>query len=64
MINSRKYTVFSLGASKVDQKTICLQNGGILPTSEALEVKIVYPRELIIKFKVLYNVISDNFYSD
>ena len=36
----------------------------MLPTSETLEVKTVYPRELIMKFKVIYNVVSNNFYPD
>ena len=35
-----------------------------MPTSETLGVKTVYPRELIIKFNVVYNVVSDNFYFD
>ena len=39
-------------------------NGRILPTPEALGVKTVYPRELIMKFKVAYNVVSNNFYSE
>ena len=63
MTNSRRCTVFSLGASKVDQKMFFL-NAWISPTSEALRVKTVYPRELIIKFKVAYNVVSDDFCSD
>ena len=36
----------------------------MLPTSEALRVKTVYPRELIMKFKIVYNVVFDNFYFD
>ena len=32
--------------------------------SETLGVKTVYPRELIMKFKVIDNVVSDNFYFD
>ena len=59
MTNSRKYTVFSLAASKVYQKTIFSSNGWILPTSEALGVKMVYFRELVMIFKVFYIVISD-----
>ena len=35
-----------------------------LSTSEGLGVKTVYPRELIMNFKVVYNVISDNFNSN
>ena len=61
MTNSRKCNVFSLGASKFDQKPIFfLQNGLILPTSEALGVKTVCPRELITKYKVIYNVSFKN----
>ena len=64
MMNSWRCTVFILGASKVDQTTIFLWNGWILPTSEYLEVKTVYPRDLIMKFKVVHNVVSDNFNFD
>ena len=39
-----------------------LQNGWILPTLEALEVKTAYPKKFITKLKVVYNVFSDNFY--
>ena len=31
-----------------------------LSTSEALGVKTVYPRELIMNFKVVYKLVSDN----
>ena len=43
MTNSQICTVFSLGASKVYQKRFFLQNGWILPSSEALGMKTVYP---------------------
>ena len=36
----------------------------MLPNSEALGVKTVYPIELIIKFKIVLNVIYDNFNFD
>ena len=61
MTNSQRWTVFSLGASKVSQKTIF---SAILQTSEALGVKTVYLRELIMKLKVVHNVIFDNFHFD
>ena len=61
MINSLGYTVFSLGASKVYQKTIFLQNGWILLTSEAFGGKTINPRELIVMLKVVYNFVSDNY---
>ena len=67
MINSLalRCTVFLLGASKVDKKKqFFLRNSSILPTSENLGVKSVYPRELIIEFKAVYNVVSDKFYLD
>ena len=35
-----------------------------LSTSEALGMKTVHLQELITNFKVVYNVISDNFYFD
>ena len=43
MTNSRRCTVFSLGASKVDQISNFSVNDWILPTSEALGVKTVCP---------------------
>ena len=46
----------------VDQYTLI--DTLILPTSETLGVKTVYPRELVMKFKVIYNVVSNNFYFD
>ena len=58
----RTRPVFSLGASKTDQKRLFLQNRWILPTLETLGVKTVYFKELIMKFKVVHNVVSDNFY--
>ena len=65
MTNSPRYTTFSLRASKVHQKTIfSLQNDWILPTSEALEVKTVNSRELIMIFNVVYNVVSDIIHFD
>ena len=36
----------------------------MVPTSEALRVKTVYPRELFMKFKDVYNVALENFYFD
>ena len=36
----------------------------MLSTSEALGVKTVYLGEFIILFKVVHNIISDNFYFD
>ena len=49
---------------KLTKKGFFLQNGWILSTSEALGLKTVYPREFITNFKVVLNVIFDNFYSD
>ena len=63
LTNSQRCTVFCLRASKVDQKTNFLQNGWISLSSEALGVKTVYIRELIMEFKVVHIVVSDNFYS-
>ena len=48
----------------MNKKHFFLRNGRILLTSETLGVKTMYPRELIMKFKVAYNVVSDNFYID
>ena len=62
--NSRKCTVFSLGAAKVDQKRFFLQNGWIFPTLEALWRKTVYPRDFDTNFKIVHNVVYDNFYFD
>ena len=65
MTNSRRCTVFSLGSSKVDQKTILSQKmAEFLKTSEAHGMKTVYPTEFIILFKVVHIVVSDNFYFD
>ena len=65
MTNSRRCTVFSLGSSKVDQKTILYQKRAeFLKTSEAHRMKTVYPREFIILLKVVHIVVSDNFYFD
>ena len=77
MTNSWRCTVFLLGENsvrkqcKLTKKRFFLRNGWfflrndwILPISETLGVKTVYPRELIITFKVVYNVVSDNFHFD
>ena len=57
-------TVFSLGASKNDQKTIISAKWLNFANLETLGVNTLYPRELMMKFKVVYNVVSDNFYFD
>ena len=64
MTNSRRCNVFSLRASKIDQKIILSVKWLNFATSEDLGVKIVYPREFIMKFKVVHNVVSDNFHFD
>ena len=46
------------------KKRFFLRNGIILPTSETLGVKTVNPRELIMMFKVVDNIVSANFYFD
>ena len=53
-----------IGTSKTNQKRFFLQNDWVLPTLETLGVKTVYFKELVMKFKVVYNVVSGNFYFD
>ena len=62
LLNMHRF--LTIGASTVDQKRFFLWYGWILPTSETHGLETVYLRELIMKFKGVYNAVSDNFYFD
>ena len=56
--NSRRCTVFYVGASKVNQKNICFcKMSEFCQFQRVLGVKTVYHRELIMKVKVVHNVV-------
>ena len=63
MINSQRCTVLSVGASEVEKKIFFfLRNGYIWQTQRSC--RGVYLRELIMKFKAVHNVVSNEFYLD
>ena len=64
MTNSRRCTVFFLGTSKFDQKTIFSAKWLNFANFRYSWSENCVFKELINKFKVVYNVVSDNFYFD
>ena len=62
----RSYTVISgsLRASKVDQKILFSVKWLNFANFRGSWSETVYPREFIMNYKVVYNVISDHFHFD